>query len=70
MLFMRFKMCCPADSRPSASNATLVVWFPSEFELTLFSIYSPAQAMLWNITTLSNFIPAVLIMVIMWKQVS
>lgn len=50
-------------------RVTMVVWFPNEFELVLLCLYSPAHALMWMVITSANWIPIVIIMVILSKQV-
>ena len=47
----------------------LHMWEPGEFELRLFSIYSPAHAFLWMVTTGSNWIIMFIIMGMVGLQV-
>lgn len=45
------------------------IWDPNEFELELFSIYSPAQSLLWLAMASSNWLLSVLIMGVVGFQV-
>jgi len=47
----------------------LDVWEPTELELELFSIYSPAHALLWLGMGSSTWILALLVMVLVSLQV-
>ena len=62
-------MCHPGLCN-CASNSMVAVWFPGEFELRLFSVYSPAHALLWVGTTSSNWMIMFILHIIVWKQVS
>jgi Protein of unknown function (DUF2418) len=63
-ILTRFAIC-----RPVSRNVTMAVWFPTEFELMLFCVYSPAHAFIWMVTTSANWILMVVIMVTLSKQV-
>jgi hypothetical protein len=47
----------------------LDVWEPTELELELFSIYSPAHALLWLGMGSSSWVLALLVMVLVSLQV-
>jgi hypothetical protein len=47
----------------------LEIWEPSEMELELFSIYSPAHALVWLAIVSSNWLLSLLIMVLIGVQV-
>ena len=47
----------------------LEVWTPGEFEITLFSIYSPVHAFLWMALTSANWIITGIIMFLVGVQV-
>lgn len=60
----RYKLCSIGDRHPYLANATIVVWFPSEFEIAIGQLYSPGHACLWILTDHSNWfltIPAMLL---------
>ncbi|KAJ8700136.1 hypothetical protein PTI98_003192 [Pleurotus ostreatus] len=44
------------------------VWAPGDFELMLFSIYSPAHSLLWTATTTSNWMIMLIIMGLLGLQ--
>lgn len=70
LLLARFKMCCPNSARRVCpTNASLAIWYPSEFELSLFCVYSPAHALLWMMVTQSNWPWALIVMGAVWAQV-
>lgn len=48
----------------------LEIWEPSEMELELFSIYSPAHALLWLAIASSNWLLSLLIMVLIGVQLN
>jgi Protein of unknown function (DUF2418) len=45
------------------------VWFPGELEMRLFSLYSPAHALLWMATTSANWMLTLVIMGMVGVQV-
>jgi len=47
----------------------LEIWEPSEMELELFSIYSPAHSLVWLAIVSSNWLLSLLIMVLIGVQV-
>lgn len=65
--------------KPSVTSSTtpgnrarvqqMEVWAPGEFELMLFSIYSPAHSLLWTATTTSNWMIMLIIMGLLGLQV-
>src|SRR5882757_201021 len=54
--------------RHCSRNKTL--WCPNEFVLTFFCIYSPAHAIIWQVTTSANWMSMFVIMALISKQVS
>jgi hypothetical protein len=63
-------MCCTIHVRRiHAAKVALIVWYPGEFELALFCIYSPAHAVLWMAITQSNWIWMLDVMGMVWVQV-
>ncbi|KIM73655.1 hypothetical protein PILCRDRAFT_92966 [Piloderma croceum F 1598] len=62
-------MCCPNSvRRVCPTNASLVVWYPGEFELSLFCVYSPVHALLWMMVTQSNWTWILVVMGAVWAQ--
>lgn len=60
----------PAPPRGKTSRVQeLVAWDPSEMELELFSLYSPAHALLWLAMGSSNWFYSILIMGLVSLQV-
>jgi hypothetical protein len=49
---------------------TLRIWSPNEFELNLLCVYSPAHALMWMITSSTNWIVMVVATAMLSKQVS
>ena len=68
-LFKQYKICCLGNRRAYAANAMHAVWCPGAFELTLFCIYSPAHAIMWTMTTDTNLVLAMFVMVAISVQV-
>lgn len=70
LISTRYKICYTSSSRsPCASNACLLVWRPSEFELALFCFHSPAHSLLWMAVTYENFYRSMIVMAIIYAQV-
>jgi len=46
----------------------LDIWIPGEVELALFSIYSPAHALIWRLVTSSNWILVLALMLLLSGQ--
>ncbi|KAF8902131.1 hypothetical protein CPB84DRAFT_1776689 [Gymnopilus junonius] len=60
----------PPPKEKTSRVQELEVWEPSEMELELFGIYSPAHALLWISMGSSNWLYSVLIMVLMGLQLN
>lgn len=54
---------------PTSKVQELIVWTPSEMEMELFSIYSPAHALLWLAIGSTNWLLSILIMGLVGLQV-
>ena len=48
----------------------LEVWNPADFEKELFLMYSPASFLMWTVTNGSNWIWMLILMPLVWTQVS
>ncbi|KAG6897583.1 hypothetical protein C0992_000171 [Termitomyces sp. T32_za158] len=48
----------------------LEVWAPGQFEMVLFTIYSPAHVILWMATGTTNWIAMAVIMGLVWAQLN
>ena len=59
----------PTSKEATSKVQELVVWTPSEMETELFSIYSPAHALLWLAIGSTNWLLSILIMVLVSLQV-
>ena len=59
----------PATKETSSKVQELEVWTPSEMETELFSIYSPAHALLWLAIGSTNWLLSILIMGLVSLQV-
>lgn len=76
MVSLRFllNMKPPKDRQTAASRfervQQLEVWTPGEFEMSLFSIYSPVHALLWMALTSANWIIMTFIMGVTSMHVS
>lgn len=59
----------PATKEAISKIQELEVWTPSEMETELFSIYSPAHALLWLAIGSTNWLLSILIMGLVSLQV-
>ena len=59
----------PAIKETTSKVQELEVWTPSEMEMELFSIYSPAHAVLWLAIGSTNWLLSILIMGLVGLQV-
>ena len=59
----------PASKEATSKVQELEVWTPSEMETELFSIYSPAHALLWLAIGSTNWLLSILIMGLVSLQV-
>lgn len=59
----------PATKETTSKVQELEVWTPSEMEMELFSIYSPAHALLWLAISSTNWLLSILIMGLVGLQV-
>ena len=59
----------PATKEATSKVQELEVWTPSEMETELFSIYSPAHALLWLAIGSTNWLLSILIMGLVSLQV-
>jgi len=73
--FWRFLLGLEPSRKPvvlqgkTARVQQLNVWWPGELELRLFSVYSPAHALLWTATTSANWMLNLIIMGVVGTQV-
>jgi len=60
-----------AKNTPKISRVQqLEIWNPADFEKELFLIYSPANFLMWTVTNGSNWIWMLMLMPLVWVQVS
>jgi Protein of unknown function (DUF2418) len=69
LLGMRLPHAGPAIKETTSKVQELEVWTPSEIETELFSIYSPAHALLWLAIGSTNWLLSILIMGVVGLQV-
>lgn len=58
------------EVRTAEKIQVLEKWDPQEFEMTLFAVYSPVHAALWWALTSANWIWILMLMVLVYAQVS
>ena len=60
-----------AKNTPKMSRVQqLEIWHPADFEKELFLVYSPASFLMWTVTNGSNWIWMLMLMPLVWVQVS
>lgn len=69
LLGMQLPHAGPSTKETTSKVQELEVWTPSEMELELISIYSPAHTLLWLAIGSTNWLLSILIMVVVGLQV-
>lgn len=74
VIFWRFLLNIPASTAKNTPKMSRVqqleVWNPADFEKELFLMYSPASFLMWTVTNGSNWIWMLILMPLVWIQVS
>jgi len=74
VIFWRFLLNIPASTAKNTPKMSRVqqleVWNPSDFEKELFLMYSPGNFLMWTVTNGSNWIWMLMLMPLVWVQVS
>ncbi|KAF9789891.1 hypothetical protein BJ322DRAFT_1044751 [Thelephora terrestris] len=74
VIFWRFLLNIPATTAKNTPKMARVqqleIWYPGDFEKELFLIYSPANFLMWTVTNGSNWIWMLMLMPLVWVQMS
>lgn len=74
VIFWRFLLNIPATTAKNTPKMSriqqLEIWYPGDFEKELFLFYSPANFLMWTVTNGSNWIWMLILMPLVWIQVS